>query len=253
MSSSGNYAPKDGGHSDIQDKGIQCWSQAATLITGSNEKVPGPQAQLSKASVVTVQFEVIPPNGGGSPFDCTALVTWKVHYVTVRRIVSVGNGVSISGVAEAFSVSLIDTTNLIANVPAGDIGIKYNVTTTAATGTRPTTQQPATLRGLTAAIAGVQSQGQINLAPGANVQYPIPPNAGVISVEVVAVSQATPFAPLQIEVDANGPGIVGTFKSWDLVDFPGFVSVPPNATSIFVTNKDTANSVYVTLTWGIDG
>jgi hypothetical protein len=81
----------------------------------------------------------------------------------------------------------------------------------------------------------------------------IPSQCGVISLEVSAVEDAAfPTAKPNILVTfttASG----GIFKAYDPTVETGFVTIPPGATQVEITNADGSNSAIVTLNWGVDG
>ena len=79
------------------------------------------QCDFEEADVFTVTFEVDFPTNPAptSPVNCIADILWTTGGVTVKRRVSVGNGVSISGCAESVRVIVTDATvNYLAEVPS---------------------------------------------------------------------------------------------------------------------------------------
>jgi hypothetical protein len=119
---------------------------------------------------------------------------------------------------------------------------QYNVTTTVARGTRPTTMSPVYLYSAPAEF----------LLSGASVTVPIPTDSGVISMAVLASGPAgTALAAGDIQVIQNLPlGDVGAAYQ-PLLDF-GFVPIVPGATSVTVSNLS-GGTAWATIIFGIEG
>lgn len=221
------------------------WQQSGTLFTAKPDQMVTCQANFAKAEYYTVQLAVIqtpditaPGYIGLGTYAAEADIEWSVEGSTVRRTVSLGNGVSISGTGQAVKVTLRDVSD-----PA--IGVSpYIVQVQIAPGTRPAKSQPPTLQGfIVTQILGV--------AP-AFIDLPIPPNAGVISVETSGALflLGVNFRDNTRVSHRNAFGQI--IKAYDPTQEVGFVPVAPNATFVRITNLS-ANIFQVNFTWGIDG
>src|SRR5271165_1265351 len=93
----------------------------------------------------TVQFHVEPPNDGDG-YLCLATITWKIKGMPLKRVITVGPGIAITGVAEAVDVKLQDMSFLAGGIGgARPTGQTYTVTITVSKGSRPTTMLPPVL------------------------------------------------------------------------------------------------------------
>ena len=214
------------------------WQQSGVLTTGDTVKSVTVQASLEESATYTVQFGINPPPPPVAPslgvFDCQAEIMWKVNGALVRRLVSVGNGVSVSGPAQGFNVRAFDNTS---NIFAGG---DYTVQISVAKGNRPTTSNPPTLWTPVATV----------LAGGVGVVN-IPQNAGVISAQVVLGVLAVGALPVKaLVLQKNAAGQI--LKQYDPSIYTGFVPVAPNATQIEIDNLSAFSNRFE-VTFGIDG
>jgi hypothetical protein len=178
------------------------------------------------------------PGGPGNVsgiFQATAIINWKVEGNKNQRIITVGNGVTISGLGQGVDVAMLDNTPVFATT-----NLKYTITATLSKGVRPFTSNPPTLFGLAAT----------NVAASGAVAVPIPPNCGISSVEV-NVSPTVPAVQPNVVVAHRNAATI--FKSYDPQKNIGFVDLAPNCTQVRISNLDPANAVTVSLVWGIDG
>lgn len=213
------------------------WQQSGTLTTGDANKKVSMQAEFPKPGYYTFQFGVIPAKSGA--FRAVAEVQFSVEGSTVRRRVTIGNGTSISGTGQAAKVTVSDdSANFL-----GFLGNDYTVWAQCSPGTRPSQNQPPVLQGdLVRVNAGTQSV------------VPIPDNAGVISLELVAAPLATASGlPVNSLIGVLSNPVGFTLKTFAITGNPGFISVPAGATILTVQNVSTADDYLVTPTWGIDG
>jgi hypothetical protein len=236
-----------------EDSVMRSWSATANMSTGNSVSQPGPQVLFDEEDFgqYVVQFQVIPPvPGPGAAFgligeyQATAEIVWKVAGQQVRRVVSVANGVSVQGCCDGVEVHMTDTTVITGSSTAGRA---YSITATVSSGTRATTEQPVTLFG-----------GFIPaLATGASAAQNIPPNSGVISVDVEAtfqnagaVTQPGPAPVIGIFLNGSGTNV----KQFYFPLTGEFVPVPSDAVALQFFNFGPAGSVAsVFWLWGIDG
>lgn len=213
------------------------WQQAAVLKTGDRLKTLSMQANFPVSQYYTVQFGVIVPlDPLFSGFDAVAEITWIVEGQLVRRRVSVGNGVSVSGPGQAVKVVVSDV-----SIPA-IAGFEYTVSVQVTPGTRPSVSRPPTLRGFSVQQA---------LLGGGTLDLAVPENAGVISVETsYAFDVAQPTVGFPILVQQSS--FFGAIKSYYANVETGFVALAPNAQVVTLFNLD-VHAYFVQWTWGIDG
>lgn len=236
------------------------WSMADELTTRNSVSVPVPPKQLQlqcsfdrQMQTHTVQFNA-PDNDvvlTGTGIICEAEIIWAVEGNTVRRYVSVADGLAISGEAQSVTVNIFDM-SLTNTVRA------YRVGCNVAPGVRPDTQQPPTLR-----VSGFRSSGGVTtgpfpfagtLTPGDVMSYTIPPNVGAIS-SYVALSAPNGSPQLGVANDfsvrhetASGAivreyGIEGCFR---------FVPLYGGVRTIRITNNRATN-ILVSHLLGIEG
>lgn len=221
------------------------WQQSATLHTGDPVGNLTMQANFPRAGYYTVQFGILPPNdlvnnNFDNRFDAIATIEWSVEGQTIRRVVSVGNGVSVSGPGQAVRVVVNDVTPLAA--PPDGL-LPYVVTVQVTPGQRPSLERPPTLIGI---------RSQHLMAPLGTFSLLVPANSGVISVQVVAAAlvAGTPSPP-DLNVEHRTPAVIS--KTYNQNFDTRFVALAPNATSIRILNLSALNSYNVGITWGIDG
>jgi len=206
----------------------------------------------------TIQFFVSQPSTVGF-INPQAEISWSVEGNTIRRVVSVTNGVSVSGVGQAAKVVVRDQT------PQGiggiTYGITYDVSVTIAPGSRPTTGQPP----LNNAASGIVLGGgatvltPFSVAPGAlgDIDIAVPVNAGAISYYATAVpsdlSALTPGVAFVQQVDSsNTPRRIN-----DLAITTGFIPLVPEAVALILINNYPPGpgvpNLTMTVSFGIDG
>ncbi len=179
-----------------------------------------------------------------NPVNCIADILWTTGGVTVKRRVSVANGVSISGCAESVRVIVSDATiNYLAEVPSKPL--TYTVNITVARGVRAD-PEPVTLVQFPPLATGAIFQ----VPAGGSITIPIPQDVGIVSANV----SASPNPPIAI---TDGQVIVqqiyGTtvFRQYDPRTFE-WVPVLPGMSLLKIVNNN-ANLVVVSVVWGIDG
>ncbi len=233
------------------------WSGFADMLTGQADSNPGPQATLERATVVTVRFGITPPSVGSgagvNPYPntvhCIATIVSGVEGQWVQRAISVCLGASISVTADNVQVSFQDAT--VITDPDTPSDLPYRVTCQITRGVRASFLTPPTLFAFTDIVDSVPvvTAGVVPLVLSGNARYPIPPNAGVVSCEVVATA-AVGITP---EVTVIAVGGTMEMKAWNPIVNTGFIALPPNATFIEIANDSNANPVNITVTWGIEG
>lgn len=197
------------------------WSKTGLLITNGLQRQTGTytmQADFtsdrggSGAQYYTMKFGVPNPTRGS---QSRAEILWKAQGTDVRRLIDVGNGVSISATAQAARVECFDVSNPLLN-PAM-LNKTYRVDTLITPGVRPAVEEPPRLTPLYSdwvlnatgaqADAWFSGSGFAMPASGAgsgSVIVPVPQNTGVISFyyEAGARVQATGVNTTLNEPDA---------------------------------------------------
>jgi hypothetical protein len=192
-----------------------------------------------------MQFGATPPNTPGSMliFSCVATISWKVEGNFVTRQISVQNGATISGTAQAIDVNLQDNTPNYGQT----LNQPYQIGIQVTPGTRPVTNQPPLL------MFNDQQQVSIAAAGGTKI-FDIPQNAGVISMEIAGVGFAGGLAispNLLVQFFTNATFLKSYIYSGG--EFDQFVPVPIGATEVLIVNQDATNVADFSLAWGIDG
>ncbi len=211
------------------------WS-AAGRISYSN-----PNSELSlaktfpKAGEYVVQFSLIRPEVDLTEINtpvifCEALIEWTIAGNTTSRRVSVGNGVSVAGVAESVRIVAKDDSG-------GTIDLfQYLVKMTVAPGTRPNNGYPPQL------VRASYSRFQI--APGGSAVRRVPQDAGVRSVNVEGTGATVDMlcglgtVLKQYVTTGTQPGL--------------YVPLAPSTVAIRISNAGGA-PINVALSFGIDG
>lgn len=196
----------------------------------------------SGAKYYTVQIGVRPP--GQVAIKPVAKVTWRTKGRTVTRRVDAGNGVVVSGTAQACDVSVADDTD-VTGVPP-DVPQPYYVDILITPGARPSTQQPPRLSIGTFEL--VASPG-----PGNTETLSIPPDAGAISFNVQAAHDTVfgPILPGELEVQLNAL-LGGTFAIIDFTQLHNWEQLLPSVNELKFINHS-ATPILVSLTLGIEG
>ena len=229
-------------------KGLRGWSKFAELATFDTGNRPTMQAQFDEPGDFTVQFALEPALLPLlSPIECIAIIEWKVAGNTVRRRVTVGNGMSVTGTAEAVHVTFFDAST------TGIAGVKYTVTVNVAPGVRPTVQQPALL--IPPIVLAAAPNNPIVLAPAGTHDYPVPQDSGAISV-YVSVGSFAPILPgpipdQSVTVRHLAPGGF-ILKNYDPRNFI-WVPLSPGTERIQVANLSLIAALRFQVHFGIDG
>ncbi len=185
-------------------------------------------------------------------------ISWAVAGITIRRLVSVTNGLSVTGVGEAIKVVVYDATDQTAPAPAA---CTYDVEITVAPGSRPSEQQPASFTPYIDSDpsfgANIPTLGSTIITPNTTIFVTIPQNAGVISLyTTVAVTSGFGIIIPQGTALIQQRAIGNSVRLYDALDM-SWVPIIPQAQTIGLQNTfpvapGSPNLVF-TLTFGIDG
>ena len=234
------------------------FSANVPMVTGQAQTSPGPSASFKDedgklcAQAFTVRFGVLAPNidstlgeGEYANFDAVAIIKYTVEGVSIQRMITIAQGVAISGIADSVDVQFLDITP----VSQDNIGINYQVFVQVAPGLRASYTLPPTLEAFTDIVNGaaVIKSGIVTVVAGGTARYPVPQRAGVISVEVVVSDQP-------VFVTMGSPN--GDYKKYQVLPGAnyGFIVLATNSAYVTITGNGAAEaSSNVTVTWGIEG
>ncbi len=201
----------------------------------------------------TVQFSVGPTKNASKaarpvPVNPVAEIKWSVEGNDVRRLVSVTNGLSLTGVGEAIKVSVLDQSFPFLDpiAPHAVLNVTYDVDITVAPGSRASVNQPPTFSVMNTADGTFEFDV---LAAGTQI-IQIPQDAGVIS-SYVTVTDVT-----NIPIAEGGTKIVLTdvfgngLREYD--PRAGWVPVVAGANLLLLKNHAATTQRY-SVTFGIDG
>jgi hypothetical protein len=233
------------------------WSQSGPLVTNNRMQAVTMQCNFAEspkgAQNYTIQFGITRPEGADVIIRPQAEISWNTEGNTVKRVVSVTDGMSVTGQAESCSVRLFDSI-IDGNVPPAAAGIEYTGSIVVAPGNRPSLQQPpqlVTQEYLTALGVTISYFGDISVPAASFITQDIPVNAGVISAYVTAMRAATVLTAADVVVEQLGGATLGPLKLY----FPigeNWVPISPGATQIRIRNN-LAGSIRTSITYGIDG
>lgn len=245
------------------------WSAAGKLTQGDVNRKVSLQAAFSKAGEYTIQFgikfpperedEVGPPAVQGStPTRCNALITWSVEGNSISRVVTVTNGLQVTGTGQAVEVEIYDNSQEENGIPvAGD---DYTAWVLVAPGSRAEKGQPPTLLSeFTNPTAGVR--GLVLLEGGTTVDVPIPQDAGVISFyqtyRIMSETVAGGPYPIIVQQIYKGASPATVLEYHDLKGGLNgeWVPLAPGANYIRLVfnDPDPLKTAYVSTIFGIDG
>ncbi len=232
----------------VRTQGNVGWGNAGVLTADSNQNNAvslqvgfGPQMQTH-----TIQFDG-PDNtvdlGPGIVPVPQAEILWQVNGIVIRRLVTVFDGMAISGEAQSVTVNVRDRT-------LGGNGAQYTVGITVAPGPRGNIQQPPVLvpRGVTA--AGSEFQGFISLVAGDFAHFLIPQNCGAVNTFLVLrIANGENLGSVTLEYRAVNLGI---FMVADGNSRYLWVPLVPGIERITIRNN-TANTINAAMFIGIEG
>lgn len=214
------------------------WAQSGTLSTGVNNSVIKCAVErFDRAAVFTVQLGLNVGDGDGQPVQAQAEITWSINGTPIRRVVSISQGCSITGVTESIDVRVYDVTPTV----DGSTVYEYVALINVAPGPRSATSLPPFLR------AWPFTQ---QLIASGSTALQVPDNAGVVGFRLSVAATGTAGATVTMTDN------LGTVYDQYVVP-PGvnsiFVPLAPGTTSLLITNNDSANPINISGQWAIDG
>lgn len=224
------------------------WAQTGTLITRDANRGVSMQAKLRESSVFTVQFgTILPANTRSNPI---AKITWSVNGVQIRRRISVIDGASVSGVGSMPSVKIYDG---LTAAMGGTPDISYPMTVTVSKGSRPSQNQPPTLKPEFFRInftPYVEYFDEVALPAGSAIVFPVPTEAGIISANVSAAVSGLAVNPTEADyVIEMWDNANTTLKSF--FQRSEFIGLAPG--TAFIAFRAVTQDFNVGCTFGVDG
>jgi hypothetical protein len=208
-------------------------SQGGMLTTGDSRNGISMQVEFGVAEQVTVSFDNTATAGGVEAL-AQATIEFTIDGTSIVRTIDVAAGASISGVAQAVRVRVLDmtSTSLVVSTPTS-----YGVTISVAVMPRPTTAVPPVLTGLT--------NKQLSQNGTVTVQVP----AGADSF--VVYGQTASGQPTGIEVAQQTAQGTATIQQ-SVPTLGQFVPLLMGCGRLLITNLS-ATTATVSVIWGIDG
>ncbi len=226
-------------------RGSGNWSKSGTLTTQSPDNTVQLDQIMPEPDNYTVQFSVTPDPliTYTDPIRAIGTVLWKVDGLFLQRKVTIGNGISISGTAEAITAIITDDTGSVGGANA----FGYAASVQISKGTRASIQQPPTFIPKVPSVqTAIVNTGTLDIA--------VPSNAGAISYMTLASPSAPGAAVIAGGITCAQQLVVGgtnAFISDPILD-RGWIPLSPNVTNLRITNKSGV-AVNVSVIFGIDG
>ena len=239
------------------------WSGTKNLIMGSDQEVLVVQAKVGKPDSFTAQFflgAAEPPFvGANSPIRALAEVLWTVKGNSVRRLVSVVNGMSITGRADNFNIRVFD----FSAPPVNPVVVGYPIAALVSRGQRASLPNQPFLY-LNANAGAVRGAGIAFAVPsgGGGTDINVPQNAGVNSVWLdFYIPSVIPVVPSEIlnntmRATQLSAGLATTITTGNFSVFGRWWPIGPGTELIRIQNFTAGigvNTGFVTPMWGIEG
>ncbi len=230
---------------------LEGWSSAGTMTTGDKNKVVSMQQPFPKTGSYTLLFNLDPlqTNLNLAAIRAEAEIYWMVAGNNVRRKINIGDGTTISGVAQAVNVVVRDVT---CNLPNAAGGFDYQVSIMAAPGVRATGGTPPTLSPFPN-VDPVNIIPLITVGPGLiSAAILVPKGVGINAVHVDVVDLVTgAVIPDQSAIVLQGQGGV-TIRAYDprAIDW---CPLQPGTQTISFFNQSLATTMIFYPIFGVDG
>lgn len=227
----------------------KAWQTSGALTTGNRTQAVRLQCDFEQTpEFYTVQFnlERFEPNSTpGLAVEALAEILWAVEGNFIRRLVSVNEGVAVSGAGQSVTVKIFDNSSTAAP------SVNYRVSAQIVKGTRAAqSHQPLLYIGNT---GGAGTPEEV-VAPAGNASYTLPANAGINSVFVACAETDNTGAP--IASDEILVSFIASATILQQLNYDGcnqWVPVPPGTEIIGVFNNRGAGNISTTVTYGIEG
>jgi len=224
------------------------WSATGSLIARQPRETKAVQLQavFEQSGNYTVQFSVDPKTFSGLILNPIAEIIWSCEGNSVRRVVSVINGLSVSGMGQACKVTIYDATPGTFVFP----GVEYDVSVQVVPGVRASTQQPPTFAPI---IAGYPGIGSVILSAGSSIVVDVPQNIGAISTYITAGASPVPVILSEADLQVVQLDSLGIFLKMTDPREMAWVPLAPSAVHLYLFNNHPTSNVLFSLAYGIDG
>jgi hypothetical protein len=239
---------------------ITGWSKTANLRSfnaGQKDSLQADFDDAGGAGTFTVQFDIFNFDPDIGPINPIAVLDWSVEGNSVRRVISVSSGTSITGVGSAVKVTVYDDNPNIPLAVPPSMPQPYQIGITIAPGVRATTPNPPHFIPWITSAPGVYLLGVHLLGAASFVDVDVPQGYGVNSVEVIFYSLTPgsmgdpPSADIAI-VQFDSTGVVG-LRRYTPYQRPGWVTLIPQCKKIRIINLGALASVQTSIAFGVDG
>ena len=238
---------------------LRGWQKSGKLKMLDTARSVSMQADFPDPGNYTIQFSIqtkINPAPFGQKNQALAEIEWTVEGGTIKRVISIGNGTSITGVAQAVKVRVIDDTRTGTAFAAG-FDPEYLISMQVVKGTRPAVNRPPSrIPANIAAGGGYQAltNGYTILPSGGGVLIPVPEEGAIsVSVQVQDASVGGTLVPEDsiAVLQRQHSGASTILSVCDPRDFD-WIPLSPACGYILVANYN-AFDVAVSVAFGIDG
>lgn len=250
-------------------KGRSAYSMSTVLTVGNiNEKLVL-QCELDEGTMYTIQFTVKTPDsiidlsGSGSSFQVLAILEWSVEGNTMRRIISVANGTSVTGAGKNVTIRVFDFSLL--NVATT---VQYLVSVNVAKTVRPSSQvQPLLAADTVRVLNGITQPaappypGLIRLgndfiravSSGAEMILDVPQDAGINAFYPIAANSIDSHTLTGFEFTIVARDIVEVPTiTWDASSLNKWIPIPPALRTLNIRN-DYSEVLQCGVIFGVDG
>lgn len=237
----------------------RAWSNRGEMTIGNPTKRVSLQAKFEEdPGSYTIQFDVTRPPGITFR-DIRAFISWSVEGQSVERIISVQDGVTITGNGQGVRVVVQDVTNLAYINPGGLTPpivfiADYDCVVTIVKGVRASNQTEPFILALPETFAGFiagQTEQAVVINAGQNADFPVPSDAGITSTFVTVTSLTAPLTNSEVIVSHLNP-VVGTSKIYSPLINSGWVPLTGEVEIVRISNLS-MEAIRASVTFGVDG
>lgn len=184
-----------------------------------------------------------------SPNNPRATINWSTEGGIIERVVSVLNGMTISGLGSHVSIKAE-----LQYDPFGPVPITVLVTR----GTRPSQNQPPLIQlepiEVQAGVPGIPGMNNIPAYSDIPFGQSLHIEGGAISVNAFPWSTVAAFPITDAEVSFRNSLTGQVLRSWNpFANVEAFIPIPPNCDSLRLYNYGLVNSLFYSIVVGIDG
>jgi hypothetical protein len=245
---------------------VNSWAASGKITTEDPTSVFAFQANFPEAGNFTVQFGVFQPKrktNSISPVITEAIVNWSTAGNSVTRRITISQGTCITGMGNAVNIRIIDNTPTDTNFPKENL--PYDVSVQISKGVRAIPAgvpspiligfNPNPASRLLLPRTGVRvNVGGTLVTSAVPVTYPVPQDAGIVSVLVNVTPDVLPFtippagATVTFVNDAAGISLA----IYDPLK-PMWIPLFPGTTGLQLTTNIAPQNINFSIYFGIDG